>query len=379
MSFLKNTCLRYIHGISHRSATSKIKRDKTYRKFLKDNTRLDIWLNRLYFGYDVEKAFVTVRSKVEQHRRKKKRRFQKFTSAIAAVFLLGIGSYAYLEYFTKDRSSDQTIASGTNQAILTLENGAKVQLGKDLKHELKSAVTAHGKLIYKRSNNTLELNAYNTLEVPRGGQYKVELSDDTKIWLNAETKITYPIQFSTSETRQIELHHGEIYIEVSSKDSNENSFKIVSPNQIIEVLGTKFIVNDYSSVGFIKTTLLEGKINIQTATENQVLLPNQQSKIDRSTGDMEILPINAKILKAWVDGYFNFKEHSLEEIMYTLARWYDVSIAFKDENQKKLLFSGILDRSKTLDEILALIQATYPEETSLTYRIDPKKRTVTLE
>jgi ferric-dicitrate binding protein FerR (iron transport regulator) len=106
------------------------------------------------------------------------------------------------------------------------------------------------------------------------------------------------------------------------------------------------------------TTLVEGKVRVHNG-ENQILLsPNQQSKVDSKSTNIDVSNVDVLQQISWINGLFSFNDTSLESIMQTLSRWYDLKFIFKSANQKKLLFSGVLERTKSIEDILFIIEKT---------------------
>ena len=153
--------------------------------------------------------------------------------------------------------------------------------------------------------------------------------------------------------------YGEAFFDVSSSQNNNGSEFIVSTKtQKINVLGTKFNIKAYSEDDIITTTLVEGKVKVENG-ENQILLfPNQQSKVDSNSPVINVSDVDVSQQISWINGLFSFNDTSLEDIMHTLSRWYDLEFIFKSANQKDFIFSGILERTKSIDDILLIIEKT---------------------
>ena len=197
------------------------------------------------------------------------------------------------------------------------------------------------------------------MTVPRGGQFSLNLEDGTKVLLNSDSKIKYPIKFIKGKKREVELLYGEAFFDVSSSQNNNGSEFIVSTKtQKINVIGTKFNIKAYNEDEIITTTLVEGKVRVHNG-ENQILLsPNQQSKVYSKSTNIDVSNVDVLQQISWINGLFSFNDTSLESIMQTLSRWYDLKFIFKSANQKKLLFSGVLERTKSIEDILFIIEKT---------------------
>lgn len=311
---------------------------------------------------DTEKAWKIVESKIDNS--KKSNNFWKY--GIAASIILFIALSYFLtskgDVFTNNNTivSSSNISSGTNKATLTLEDGSNISLKKGDSFS-KLHVESNGEqIIYDSNITTTSKTEYNYLTVPIGGEFFVELSDNTKIWLNSDSKLKYPVTFKEGESRTIELIYGEAYFDVSpSSDNKGSSFIIHTKNQEIEVLGTEFNIKAYKNENTIYTSLVEGKVNIKTATISENLTPNQQSIVNTTTSSLIKIPIKDIDKQiAWKNGHFVFDNKPLDKIMKTLSRWYDITFEFKDPSKQNIAFSGVLDRDENIDDLLNNFQKT---------------------
>lgn len=266
----------------------------------------------------------------------------------------------------------QSIVPGSNKAVLVLADGTE----HDLSSGNNSVITEEGSEI-KNSGNKLEYTSksaqttetkYNTLKIPRGGEYFLVLADGTKVWLNSETTLRFPVQFA-SDIRRVELT-GEAYFEVSR---NENvPFIVSSGNQQVKVLGTQFNISSYPDNQSILTTLVEGSVEVSqegNPAEKTMLKPSEQSYL--STNESQILKRNVDVAQyvAWKDGRFVFQDQMLEDIMKTLSKWYDVQVVFSNEDAKKLRFTGNLERYTDFNNILGKIERTNEVEFEITDKL----------
>ena len=261
----------------------------------------------------------------------------------------------------KNEQQVQSIVPGSNKAILILADGSEY----DLTTGNKSIITTDGTEI-KNTGNQLEYigtagqNAdikYNTLKIPRGGEYFLILSDSTKVWLNSETTLRFPVQFAADD-RNVELT-GEAYFEVSKNE--KKPFVVSSGNHLVKVLGTQFNISSYADNPNIYTTLAEGKVEVSSISNPEVTLmlrPSEQSILNSNNNQIQKRTIDVNQYVAWKDGRFVFRDQTLEEIMRTLSKWYDVQVVFSNEADKQLMFTGNLERYADFGDILAKIEKT---------------------
>ncbi len=220
-------------------------------------------------------------------------------------------------------------------------------LSKESKYSKESRDSGGGKVA------TAKKNIYNTLEIPRGGEYSLTLADGTKVWMNADSKLKYPISFV--EDRRVVYLEGEAYFEVA-KDASK-PFIVSTTSGDISVLGTQFNVKNYAEDKTIYTTLVEGSVLFRGTTNREtILVPGQQIIFSPEYGTQELKQVNVNNFIGWKDNLFQFEELSLDDIMKTLSRWYDVTVSYEKEELKQLQFSGNLDKYSNIESFLKLFE-----------------------
>jgi ferric-dicitrate binding protein FerR (iron transport regulator) len=277
---------------------------------------------------------------------------------IAAVLLIALGT-TYFFSTVIDQDSSGLIQPGKHQALLIMSDGEKYKLDEEItinEGGIQISNSAKELIYQKRSDNNQTQLTYNTIIIPKGGEYKLTLMDGTRIWLNSNSKLKFPSEFGSGD-RKVDLE-GEGYFEVA-RDS-AHPFVVDVNKAKIKVLGTSFNVNAYPDLNEIVTTLVEGKVEVRdTLFGNQdQLLPNEQFLFNRLTGKTKKHVVDTKVFTAWKDGRFVFENESLEDIMMRLSRWYDVEVFFLNESIRELRFSGDLTRYDNIDQILELIEVT---------------------
>lgn len=300
----------------------------------------------------------------------------------AAILLLAVGSgiFIYLRQASMlpkiENNLAETIKPGSNRAYLTLANGKRIDLTNAKKGELAEqagiAITksSDGQLIYtviERAVNE-ELH-YNTIETPKGGQYQINLPDGTKVWLNANSSLRYPVSFAAQKERRVELL-GEAYFEVAK--NRELPFRVVSNLQTVEVLGTHFNINSYDDEPVTKTTLLEGSVKVtgKGAVGAKTLKPGEQTRMDGNS----ILVSNADVEADvdWKNGDFIFRDENIQSVMRKISRWYDVEVVY-DGNVGQNGFGGTISRSKNIGAVLHVLEETG----SVHFKLKGRRVTVT--
>ena len=309
---------------------------------------------------DLEKGWHSIVAKIDAP----KHRNTYWKYAVAASVILIVSLTAYLNTGSEIEIKEPIIVNtgispGVDKATLTLGDGSQVELEEGGTFQTQNANSNGEEIIYKKENKKTKKLVYNILTIPRGGQYFIELSDGTQAWLNSESQLKYPVNFIEGKTRQVELVYGEAYFDVSpSTDHQGSKFKVLNKTQEVEVLGTEFNIKAYLDEEVVYTTLVEGKVAVNNATHREILLPNQQSKINIKNKVLTIEEVNVFSEVSWKDGLFSFKSKPLKEIMIVLSRWYDVEVEFANVEHEDVKFNGVLSKNDSMEEILTVIMNT---------------------
>lgn len=312
---------------------------------------------------DIQKGWEKVSSKVDNE--KKLNSFWKYAAAVAALILVGGLTFSDEKDLGPDTVVTPIVKSpsiqiGTDKATLTLEDGSQVELEKGKSYKTEKVSSNGEELVYRASSGQKKKEiAQNVLTIPRGGQFFLTLADGTRVWLNSESRLRYPVAFLADGPRTVELLYGEAYFEVSPAHEHDGShFVVKTQEQQIDVLGTEFNLKAYKEDAFIATTLVEGKVLITKGSSSKTLSPGYQSQFDLDTNEIGIKTVDVYDEISWKNGFFSFKDKSLEDIMAVLSRWYDFDVVFKSDSVKKATFNGVFRKSQQLDEILSAIENT---------------------
>lgn len=189
-----------------------------------------------------------------------------------------------------------------------------------------------------------------------GQKSTVELPDGTIAWLNSGSRLIYKNTYGWWN-RTVSLD-GEGYFEV--KKNNGKDF-IVQVNDIkVTALGTKFNIRAYSNTEEITTTLLEGKVNVQSQTKEILLSSGQQLSFNKQSDSFsEVRNCDAKQYALWKSNKLYFGYESLEEIGKTLERLYSIKVVFTSEAAGKYTFSGTISNTNLIN-VLECICLTAP-------------------
>lgn len=302
-----------------------------------------------------------------------------FSAAASIALMFSIAGYLYLSGKIMVHKNiavlqaENIILPGVNKAVLTLADGSVLVLDEKTKGLLGTqanvAITKStgGRVSYeiaKHKNYTGNAVAYNIITTPRGGQYQLNLSDGTKVWLNAASTLRFPVAFK-GDKRVVELT-GEAYFEVNPKPlagkrKSKIPFLIKTHHQLVTVLGTHFNVNAYDDEPDTKTTLLKGSVKVTklTSQRSAILKPGQQSMTIDSTAITGITVINVDASQSieWQKGYFSFDHESVESIMRKISRWYNIDVDYKG-NIRYRKFGGRISKFENISEVLQVMEKT---------------------
>lgn len=295
-----------------------------------------------------------------EKRRKQQKRWKSIRqfAAIAASIVIPLFCILWLlpeKRIPPARVTEATIEPGKAKAELILADGSAIELGTTT---ASARLEAEGIQLNIQSQNisySEEKEAgeaeYNTLRIPRGGEYHIVLGDGTKIYLNSESEIRYPLQFGKHE-RRLEFW-GEAYFEVARDESRP--FIIESNGTSVEVLGTTFNLRSYQDEEQIATTLVSGQVRFSAGEQSVILNPGEQGIADRAA-QVSKQAVNVHDYTAWKDGLFIFRSQRLETIMNRIARWYDVDVVFATASRKDILFSGNIKRYADFSKIIEMLE-----------------------
>ena len=284
--------------------------------------------------------------------------WSKYAAVIVLFVSIGIFWLVNEEKQEVENGTVAQIEHGSMKAQLVLANGKKVDLRPETSLQLEEVggtriLTSDNRIKYSGKDSLAGQSAevkYNTLIVPRGGEFSLELADGTRVWLNAESRLRYPVAF-TGKERKVEME-GEVYFEVAK--NKEKPFIVTVNGVDIRVLGTSFNVSAYQED--MVTTLVEGKVQLKKGNEQVILSPNQQAIW--SDDEFRVKQVDARNFVLWKEGVFYFEDVDLETILDDMARWYNVNVFYMNPALKEMKFSVEIRRYGDINEILRRIEQT---------------------
>jgi hypothetical protein len=305
---------------------------------------------------------------------------RKFLIRIAAAAIVILFISGYFLYFNKNGTKTDVVATlpvkeveapKSTKAIITLANGQKIYMDSlnegtlATQGNIKVVKTADGQIVYNGASTEM---MFNTLYNPRGSKViNLTLNDGTKVWLNSESSLKYPMAFAGNE-RRVEIT-GEAYFEVMHDATKP--FYVSKGATAVEVLGTHFNVNAYEEEADIKITLLEGSVKVSQASvngsESLTIKPGQQARVSASetspqnkngVGHLSMVAgVDVDDVMAWKNGLFSFRNSDIKTVMQQLARWYNIEVEYQGAVPSQH-FSGKIGRELNLSDVLNGLQLT---------------------
>jgi ferric-dicitrate binding protein FerR (iron transport regulator) len=285
-------------------------------------------------------------------------RLLRYAAVFAGALVLGSGAL----FLLRKNDPSRPVIAGTyitppanhKRATLVLDDGRSIELDKRPDSRIRQGqaevVNVDTALLrYTAENGAIKPAGFNTLIIPRGGEYKIELADGSEVWLNAETQLRYPAHFGGVANRVVYLESGEAYFKV--RPDARQPFVVVAGGMDIHVLGTEFNINTYSRA--IATTLVNGSVRLNAGAAVTMLQPDQQAVYDK--GDFSRKEVDVETYIAWKEGQMIFAEATLEDVMIVIGRQYDFKVEFASSQLKDRQFGGRLRRSQHIEDVLAVI------------------------
>ncbi|WP_442591285.1 FecR family protein [Pedobacter sp. AW31-3R] len=292
----------------------------------------------------------------------RKNSWLKYAVAASVLIFMAIGTYFFVNKQTeRTQIAKADFIPGGNKAVLTLSNGSTIILDNARNGTLASQggtsvnKIQDGEINYEASTGGQaeagSTPSYNMISTPKGGEYHIVLADGTKVWLNSVSSISFPTAF-TGKDRQVVIT-GEVYFEVAKNKTKP--FIVKAGNQLVQVLGTHFNINSYTDEPDIKTTLLEGSVNIRQLNNSySALLEPGQQAVNRSSGPILVQAADMEQAVAWKNGLFQINDASISTIMRQASRWYDVEVEYEGKIPQRQ-FSGKIKRNVKASEFLQML------------------------
>ena len=291
------------------------------------------------------------------------RKIKWFPYAAAIVLILSVGG---VFYFSGDKEQTEILPIAKNEvqvpgsrAVLILPDGRKVDLENEvLRSDLAQSdsllLISTRSLKYRDIDSPDTTEVFHTLEIPRGGEYLLTLSDGTIIYLNSESTLSFPVKFQGKE-RKVYLT-GEAYFKVAK--NTEHPFVVTAGELEVLVTGTTFGVRAYKDEKDIQTTLESGQVTVRVEGKSVKLVPNKQVLFNKLTMGVEVRDVDVDLYLAWADGRLVYDNCPLEKILTDLGRWYNIDVFYSRDELRSYQFSLNMKKHEEFIQVLELIGKT---------------------
>ena len=310
--------------------------------------------------FEENEAYERLSSKIAERTRRERLRRLYLSYAVSAAAILVVGFFIAVRLWQReDFSSKETVASAEaklspapdeHNVRLTLQNGRIIDVSR--KGALRNRSAEDIKAI-ERDMKIGSVTALNTLVVPRGRDYELTLDDGTVLTINSDSQVRFPTEFE-GEERRIVVDYGEVFFRVTHDE--KHPFIVETGDGEVRVLGTTFNINAYPEVPIV-ATLISGSVDVSRSGQKELLVPGKEA-VFSADGGLEVRKADTAKVLAWMTGQFVFEDYPLSLIANQLERWYDVELTFEEMALRDIRFTGVFEKSYSLEEVLDLITKT---------------------
>jgi ferric-dicitrate binding protein FerR (iron transport regulator) len=211
---------------------------------------------------------------------------------------------------------------------------------------------------FQTYNSSVGETVYHTVTSAPGIVSRLTLPDGSNVWLNAGSSLRYPIHFKGE--RKVYLT-GEGYFEVES-DPSHPFFVAFGGDMQVKVTGTHFNISAYADNEHIEVVLREGKIDCFLPDGKMVpLVPGKAVVFSRMTREVHVDKVNTDLKIAWKDGRLIFRNATIEEVVKSFSRWYNVDIVLHKQTTKEYKFRATFS-TETITQALNYMALAAPLE-----------------
>lgn len=317
-----------------------------------------------YASFDTSRRWIQLKEEMDKTPRKR-RLLLRVWKSVAAVFVVAVaGGLLYWQITDSARPVEEQvlvaqIRPGETQAVLITGKGQQLLLQGlkdtclDITGNETLKISKDGSLEYSLSALS-RMPEWHTLQVPRGGEYKIVLDDGTEIWLNSASELKYPAHFVGNERRVCLV--GEAYFQVARNEAAP--FIVETRDMDVKVLGTSFNVSAYEDEENSHATLVEGRVEVDDKIngEKVTLTPGEQALLQGK--EMVVREVNTKLYSMWRLDRFTFASEDMEGVIRKLSRWYNVNFFFSNSSMKQKRFTGSLPKYSDISQVLKMIEMT---------------------
>ena len=334
---------------------------KKFVEFIQINNTSNITMNQP----DKDKIFKEIEFRINKQKSSKGSISRKIIDysmySIIFVFIIVVGSYLNIE------NDKEIIFSPLDPSKVTLitSDGANINLENiqgDLEKDKDFSLNKDAKTISFEKTIKASSYTFNTLKVPYGKTFKINLSDGTNVFLNSGTSIKFPVAFKKGSDREVFIS-GEAFFDV--KENNSSRFVVKSNLSSAVVFGTKFNFKDFPEDSLSEIILTEGRLGVRKIENTEkdklvIIKPGEKAKVSFETPEINTSRVNTKTYTAWIEGRVVFRNENLENMIRKLERIYNVIIINNNTKIKERFFSAtILSEKETISDVLFYLKQVY--------------------
>ncbi len=250
---------------------------------------------------------------------------------------------------TEDAAKEQLAKAAKMPEVVYVADPqpAPVQLAKadGEKVELTAASEEHLDALEMASAETESM----TITIPKGKTYRVDLADGTKVYMNADSRLTFPTAF-IGDKRTVELE-GEAYFAVARDE--DHPFVVRTRGMETTVLGTEFYVRSDKGQP-AQVTLVSGRVRVDAGSQHAELTPGMQTTV--SEGRMVTQRgVDTDRYRYWRDGLLYFDNVDLLDVLQEIGRTYNCNVELEDADLRNLKIHFVADRNLSIAEIAKMI------------------------
>ncbi|WP_065218180.1 MULTISPECIES: FecR family protein [Butyricimonas] len=345
----------------HRLLYEKIVSGKSMIEYLETETEVKADVN-------VKMISARVQKQIRENKMRTRRGLRKWYAMVGAACLVGIVLAGFF-FLNNGKDKPDTLVENkpermmNEKVMLVLSDGKTIGLAHQGTDSIyigqATIIKKDAQLTYERKQDTLGAHVEeerNRIITTVGGDYFFILSDGTKVWLNAESELDFPVDF-IGEERVVKLK-GEAYFEVEPDAAHP--FIVETKEVRTRVLGTSFNIKAYDNEESVYTTLLTGKVEVSAVNENEsvILTSGMQCEWEKDEHVMEMKKVDAEKYVAWKQGQFMFDNENITVVTRVLERWYGLKFIYNEGCSRKHTFSGCLSKDDSLESILETLTYT---------------------
>ena len=313
---------------------------------------------------DQEKIIKEINHRINTEKTRKDRNFSfKNILKYAAIITISI-AVGYYNQFQNTEKEINNVVLDPNKVTLKTSNGNQIILNdlddKIIKTDEQILIKKESRKIVFDKQKTTKKIFYNTLTVPYGERFDVELSDGSIVRLNSGSSLKFPVQFINGMERKVYLD-GEAFFIIS--ENKKDIFKVLSNNAVTEVYGTQFNIKSYREDSFSEIILVDGSLGVKGLLDHEEIVslkPGYRAKVNQSNEKIEIKKVNTKIYTSWIDGRIIFRDENIDSMILKLERLYNVIITNNNKKLSDKFFNATIGvDEESIDDVMGYLKEVY--------------------